>query len=351
MTRATVITALGTAANFQAAWAAFRDDHASLLEHLQPDAPLYPLPATVVAALATNNGRWTGISAEAVAAETALRALCARFHSAGWWRDRPVHCHYLVRSFPALTEGARERLGWSQTNIRQFEVAARNADVMAHRIKAYAGWLSCEPDFLAATDQLRGQWHAMPAAERPDSLSPQTSPAAAAPNSNVASAMQGDFQQQLVSLCERWELTGLASWDLPLPQGPHIVQHLPANSPALRRRSVTVSIPFFYPLQADDRLLDDILHEQQRQADERGIDSSAAGLRHADAYAQILDVVHLERIVRSRYPAPSGFVPCLLQGIAATIDRSINQVDKYRKAISACRRGNRQRVSWLNPRS
>jgi len=78
-----MVTPLDTAASFLAAWASFRNDHARFLESLEPDAPLYPLAATVVDALATNNRRMTGLSAEAVTAETALRTLCERFHPIG----------------------------------------------------------------------------------------------------------------------------------------------------------------------------------------------------------------------------------------------------------------------------
>jgi hypothetical protein len=81
MMHGTIHLSYDAAANSQAAWAAFRTSHSHFLEHLDPDAPLYPLPAAFVDALATNDGRWTGIAAEAVAAEAALRALCENFHA------------------------------------------------------------------------------------------------------------------------------------------------------------------------------------------------------------------------------------------------------------------------------
>ena len=190
----------------------------------------------------------------------------------------------------------------------------------------------------------------MAMAERPDSLMPQTLPAAAAPNATLASPTQTDFMQQLALLCEAGSQMGLAGWDLPLPQGPHIVQHLPANSPAMPLRSVTVSIPFFYPLQSNDQLLDDIVHEQQRQAGERGIDASAAGLRHSDAVCadirRAASGAHrpqtLPRAVGSRA------VPCCRNRRDPSPQHRPGR--EIRKAISACRRGKRQRVSWFNPR-
>ena len=74
------------------------------------------------------------------------------------------------------------------------------------------------------------------------------------------------------------------------------------------------------------------------------IPRSAAGLPHYRAYATILDILHWERAVRMRFGAartPPGFVGLIREAIGAELSLSVDQVDKWRRAISACRRGRR----------
>jgi hypothetical protein len=112
-------------------------------------------------------------------------------------------------------------------------------------------------------------------------------------------------------------------------------------------------LPLHYPLQGDDNLLHQILDFQRQAARQLGLDESLAGLPHFQAYAGLFDVLHLERVIRSRFTGsrPAGFVMALEQAIASALDCSLDSVQKSRKGISACLRGRRDRVAWLRPRN
>jgi hypothetical protein len=103
-------------------------------------------------------------------------------------------------------------------------------------------------------------------------------------------------------------------------------------------------------LTGDDDLLARILQEQRSLAADAGINRTAAGLPHFKAYATIFEVLHGERVITGRYSRairPPGFVGLIKEAIAEALGITVDQVEKWRKAISACRRGRRDSVAAL----
>jgi hypothetical protein len=221
------------------------------------------------------------------------------------------------------------------------------------RLKGYVGWLLTEPAFLNELGQLPHRWQALASEQRPLFPLGRTGrflpPASAG---NLSSDVQL-FQQDLRVFLDRWGLTQLSSWGLPDPQGPLLPNPLPPGSPALPAHGIHLVLPLHYPLQGDDNLMQQIFNFQRQEARELGLDESLAGLPHFQAYAALFDVLHLERVIRSRLSEsrPPGFVMALEQAIASALHCSLASVQKSRKGISACLRGQRARVAWLRPRA
>jgi hypothetical protein len=214
------------------------------------------------------------------------------------------------------------------------------------RLKGYAGWLLTEPAFVEAVRQLENGWQALAPGDRP--LFPLgrflrlADPSAGVTPSVTVAGYLGAVRAFL----DRWGLTELSTWDLPNP--------LPPVAPAQPAHGIHLFLPLHYPLQGDDDLLRQILDFQRRDARELGDDESLAGLPHHKGYASLFDVLHLDRSIRARLlpgRPPPGRVAYLEEAVATGLGVSLAQVQKCRKAISACLRGQRARVAWLRPRS
>ena len=145
----------------------------------------------------------------------------------------------------------------------------------------------------------------------------------------------------------------MVTWDLPEPQGPLIPAPIRLDSPAMPMHGLHIVLPIHYPLLSSDELLFEIQRQQVRLARENGLDTSIAGLPHHDAFGKMLEVEHIERTIRSRYGDRSdepGFVLAVEHAIATGLSIGIDHIKRLRKAISACKRGQRDRVSWLRCR-
>jgi hypothetical protein len=260
----------------------------------------------------------------------------------------------LLQAPPALPEALLQQQGWTRQQRLEAQQLIAGSQQRSQRLKGYAGWLLTEPAFVQETQGLAGRWQALPADERPlfplgRSLQLPGWGPTLGPSPAVAA-----FGQEVRGFLDRWGLTELATWDLPAPQGPLLPNPLPPGSQAVPTHGVHLILPLHYPLQGDDDLLRQIFNFQRQAVRDLGLNESLAGLPHHKGYASLFDVLHLERAIRARLlPGRTvrGFATCLEKAIAAGLRTSLAQVQKCRKAISACLRGRRSRVSWLRPRN
>jgi hypothetical protein len=145
----------------------------------------------------------------------------------------------------------------------------------------------------------------------------------------------------------------MLTWDLPEPQGPLLPAPMAAHAPAMPKHGLNLVLPIHYPLTGTDDLLRQIREQQISLARELNLDISMAGLPHYEAYAQMLQVHLLEITIRSRYgkaKRQQGLVTVMERVVAETLDRSVEQIQKLRKAISTCHAGKRSFVHWLQVR-
>ncbi len=172
------------------------------------------------------------------------------------------------------------------------------------RLKGYAGWLLTEPTFLHDCRSLAQRWKDLPEADRPRFPLRRGSFHSDLPERTPHDRLRGRRRRSRADFfhyCDRWGLAGMASWDLPDPQGPLFPNLLPHGAPALPQRGLHLYLPIHYPLTGDDDLLARILQEQRCLADQLGLPRSAAGLPHHKAYATILEVLHWQRVIPDRF--------------------------------------------------
>ena len=322
---------------------------------------IYCLPSTAIYELAIDNrSTRPPLDVGQAAAERAFTALCAEFFAVGVHHGRFID-NTQLNDRPAGVSAddvafMKQFAGWTDAAVRAVQAALPKVAKASDRVKGYVGWLLTEPAFVAEAAEVRRAWEQLPAGGRPAFPLTRPLPAAADPSADVGRTQPRrdpviqDFGSRLVNFLDKWSLTGLATWDLPVAQGPLVPNRLPPTSRAFPRHGIHISLPVYYPLTGDDDLLAEILRLQQDSARTLGVGPSAAGLPHHQAYAQLLDVLHLERAVRSRFPGPKalrGLATRIVAAGVACLDLSEDQVTRYRKAIARCLRGERDRVPFL----
>jgi hypothetical protein len=347
---------VGPVHDWFAQWQAFRHSHSAWAAGFPPGEPVYCLPRPAIDQLALPRGTSPPVlDAPAAAAERDFTGLCRRHPAVGCWRDSPVIYGPLTPPPPEPTPELMRLLNWPRAEQLQLRGALEAAREAALRRKGVPGWLLTEPAYLGQVDDLAARWRALPEARRPPFPLGRALAVPAPPEgSRRAGPVVADFAAALGAFLDRWGLAGLATWDLPDPQGPLLPNLFPAGAPATPAHGVHLVVPLHYPLQGDDGLLRQVFDCQRQAARELGVDESLAGLPHHQAYATLFDVLHLERAIRARLtgrPRPPGLVSRVEAAVAAGLGVSTDAVIKSRKAIAACLRGERARVGWLRPRN
>ena len=175
---------------------------------------------------------------------------------------------------------------------------------MWRRLRGYAGWLVLDPEFRQQRDELAAGWADFAQREhlplRASVAVPSASPA------RIAQPAVSEFQAKLDKFLLHWGLAGMATWDLPEPQGPLIPALMKPDSPAMPHHGLHIVLPTHYPLTSNDLLLAEIRRQQQQIAAGRSLDAGVPGLAHFDAYGRLFEVYHLETIIRTRYGKRGG---------------------------------------------
>jgi hypothetical protein len=161
----------------------------------------YALPVGLIAAMQQEGQGF--FTAGEIEAERQLAALCDRYNAVGIISRKAIPSSFLNPPPPvSITREQFQQHGWDQFGayedvIRQIEQADQRADPFRQQAAAYIGWLLTNPAFLREVRELR-----------------QTEQLAALPPSAPSESLA------YANFCQRWQLSGMASWDLPVPQGP-----------------------------------------------------------------------------------------------------------------------------------
>ena len=341
-----------------AEWNDFRTRHGPWLTRNAAATPIYALPERAIAELSKSGRvRLPPFRDEAsVRAERDFTTLCLRNHAVGFLDSRPINYPFLdlIPTLPAPSRALMDECGWTYSQQAAIREMVDQLSSVRLRCKGVAGWLVVEPSFQAEVEALAAQWTALPSSEQPAFPLRRPPPF---PFPSISSAKVSEetsaFVAAFVAFCDRWDLTGLASWDLPEPLGPLLPDLSSPDDPATAGRALRLSLPLHYPLLSDDDLLSKVFEQQRQLARERGLDPSLAGLPHHKAYGQIFEVVHLEQTVLGRFDRPGrhkGLIAEVLRMAAVVLGLAEARIRTLRKAASACRRGRRADVAWLRPR-
>jgi hypothetical protein len=334
-------------------WRVFRKKHASWLGRLTEGEPIYGLPKPVITALHTAGV----LNEQDKAAENDLQQLCTQSKAIGFLDGECVAYDLLRLYLPPPSKELMQSAGWTRGQMFKAKKEIQEAERYFRRLRGIVGWLLTEPAFLQCCQNLKQQWRALSDEYRPrfplqcgkfrlEQLQSATT--------ELGWRAYDEFVSEFLAFCDRWGLIGMQTWDLPQPQGLLFPDLLPQGSPAWPRHGVHIIVPVCFPIHDSDDFIKQVNQQQRALAQQNGIDPSAAGLPHAEAYARILEIIHIENTIISRYgPATktSGLVGIIIDAVATTLSLSTDQVQKWRKAVSACRRGHRDSVAAFKTRS
>jgi hypothetical protein len=322
-------------------WTDFCQKNKAWLTRLPQSNPLYRLPIKAIRSL--ERSPW--LDPQAAQAERDLEQLCSPSGAVGFLNGMPIIYPLLFgrppRRFGSAT-GTMDQLPAQHPRSQQL---AKQASRSFEREKGYAGWLLTEPAFCERTQSLEQQWSNFCDEAfihfplRRTSFLPRELPE----QPPVLNTPEGQkFAAEFVAFCDHWALTGMASWELPQPQELLLVSPPFQGLPSVPGNVLHIILPVYYHLLRSDELIREIRTRQEELAKHAAMHPSIAGLRHFKFCARLLVANHLERVITSRYRPESraaGFVGDMKIAIARACGARLDQVDKWRKAISARRRG------------
>ncbi len=246
--------------------------------------PLYAIPAELLDFLSRRIKDW--FSPEQLALEDKLTRLCTAYFATAIFHGQFVsHLFFSRREKFKLNEDVLGALGWDQfmtlADVQQtLNKAEKLEEPVWHRRQAYLGWLITSPTFLAERGALRTRWQdaviklgGIPSFPVRHTLQ-QRGLLPAGPGCDL-----DHLAQDFTAFYDRWDLLGLATWDLPQPKMgnfgcPALLGHLGGlqDSPSLQLPQ-TLHLPVRFPAEGlihgprGDHLAEWQAVEEQRHPD------------------------------------------------------------------------------------
>ncbi len=347
-------------------WEVFLDQHEQWWEKRIGEnlEPAYTLPEFVLKELSTATAKQGNcravkrlLSEADEKAERSFRETCVSYlpNIVGVWRGQPVTYPLLfpVEENLGVDEHQLQLLmecdGFRGKNPRQIRASLAEKQKqlveIRHQLLGYVGFLNVDEQFCAARKHLRGLWDALP----PDSLLPQTStsllappvPIVGPPSHEQHSKPLNEFYEALRVCTQQWNLTGFATWDLPLPQGP--LTRLPVGLIIqLRGPDATVDfVPGYYDVPSRVNLREELRDRQRHEGEAAGLKSELPltdisarrkknGTYEMSAYESKFRSWFVETIVESRYENIRGAKARLDKAFADELGISEVRVKKLR---------------------
>jgi hypothetical protein len=140
----------------------FWREHADWVQTLPGDGPHYAIPSA-----ALGGPELERVLGARLEIERDLTRLCDGNGIVGVWGRRTITYHLITRPSFQLPADLVAQLGWGPSELAMIGTGTARADVAHARLHGVVGWLLTEPTFLTGVEQLRVEYGALTAAERP----------------------------------------------------------------------------------------------------------------------------------------------------------------------------------------
>jgi len=352
-----IVTAVADIREWRPLWESFRTGHTDWWSQFAPDSPTYSLPLPIIESLGPPGPqdhvrRRVFLSTQEANAETAFTTLC-RSYSAGCvgvWLDHPIDFPLLNSAVeqPPVTIPTDLIAEWATLTNRpaglldhQVQDALGRLQQTQQQLLGYCGWLFANQNFRHELAELRELW-------RPSDCQSSAGLLLAPPSCEASGRRSGTrrlrgrrarFHEALDGLCGKWFLAGLATWDLPLPQGP--LESLPAALVARLRGpdAIVDHFPLFFDIPSDIDLREQVRDRQAIDGQLQGISgfpvtntSPRAG--RLSEFTNLVRLWLIEHAVQQRCGSPRGIVTRVVELVADVFGVS---TDRVRQLHRRCR--------------
>lgn len=233
---------------------------------------------------------------------------------------------------PPLSIGRLKEFGFTAAQAAAAVEQIQCISAMREKVKGVAGHMICFKPYRDHLQILRAHWFRLPESHRPDLpfYFPTTKQLEQPCDQLNWVKVPEDFRLKVAEFCKQWELNGINSWEIPNPEGP--LFNVSTDFATLYRspRSVHMAAPSSYPITKNDNI-ERRMKDSQRHGDDR--QDKLPVTTHWEAYGSILEIEHVERVVRARYAGKRGLVKHLLQAMAHHLGVSLDRVRKLRQAL------------------
>jgi hypothetical protein len=240
-------------------------------------------------------------------------------------------------------------IGWDEKMIQNARIALRKADEMQLRMVGAAGRLICMPEFLAERDALRDRWTSLTAAQRPSLPLHPIVRANSQPERTKfrqLSEAATQFVESFEIFCQKWEVNGFETWNLPNLRGPHWPDFRSPPGRGSSKATMTLTTPWHFPALDSDGLGDMAMEQLRAERERHGIDDERAWRQ----YGQLFRLDVRERTLQARYadrPRPRDFVSQIERLLADILEVSLERVERLRKLHRALKAGRRRSLAGV----
>jgi len=283
-------------------------------------------------------------------AERILTEACGYGQSLGINQHSFVESAFLFNASkfdPQLKNEMKQR-GWTETDLEQLSQAEAKADNVRLRMRGAAGWIICQPGFLAERDELMEIWKQLEKNSHPELPLLRTIRLPQQPEETrkARSSERLEFQQQFDKFCDRWRLLGMITWDLPKIDGPKWTEHYPGRPMTLEGMTCQ-DTPFHFPLQSQDGLGELAKEEHDRLAEAHGFTDQSKW----ETYSQLLRLSFWEETIDRRYAENKqpikGFLVNKITVLVRLLKLEEGRIVKLRKWSNQLRKGRRSSLTGV----
>jgi hypothetical protein len=299
------------------------------------------------------------ITREEAKSERAFRSCCLEFSPSvvGVWRGSPIRYEPIVPPTASPLAGRLAvELGWDEfikpdALAAALDAVTEKADGVRHQQLAYVGWLTFRPAYRDGLRDLRARHDALrvkppwPLTASTADRRPTPAPDRVVKSPHRLPPETAAFLDAATEFMRRWGLAALATWELPLPQGPLEQLPLDVARDVLGPGHFGSFFPGYYDVPSGQDLRDALRQRQEALGKASGVGAEfpltdlSARAGRASVWENAFRLWIAEKTAARRYGCRRGLIARLVQAFSLMLGCSDGRVkqlrDVYRRFLDS----------------